>query len=69
MRKSYGFSASETNLYVKKLRKIITTRLDEGTIGFFKKLAESTGIPYQSLINLNLEDCAEINRDLKFQWN
>ena len=33
------------------------------------ELAEAKGIPYQSLINLYLRDCAQTHRDLKIQWN
>ena len=69
MRKSYDFSDSVKNPYAKKLKKQITIRLDEDTIGYFKELAEVKGIPYQSLINLYLRDCAQTHRDLKLQWN
>ena len=69
MRKSYDFSKSVKDSYSKKLKKQITIRLDEDTIGYFKELAEEKGIPYQSLINLYLRDCAQLNRDLKLQWN
>ena len=69
MRKSYDFSKSVKDSYSKKLKKQITIRLDEDTIGYFKELAEEKGIPYQSLINLYLRDCAQMNRDLKLQWN
>ena len=31
-------------------------------------MAEDKGIPYQSLINLYLRDCAQAHRDLKLQW-
>lgn len=68
MRKHYDFSKSEKNPYAKKLKKQITIRLDEDTIGYFKELAEAKGIPYQSLINLYLRDCAESQRDLKIHW-
>jgi predicted DNA binding CopG/RHH family protein len=69
MRKSYDFSESVKNPYAKKLKKQITIRLDEDTIDYFKELAEAKGIPYQSLINLYLRDCAQSQRDLKIQWN
>jgi len=69
MRKNYDFSDSVKNPYAKKLKKQITIRLDEDTIGYFKELAEVKGIPYQSLINLYLRDCAQTHRDLKLQWN
>ena len=43
-------------------------RLDKPTIAYFKSLAEELGMPYQSLINLYLRDCALHQRKLKLQW-
>ena len=68
MRDHYDFSESKPNPYAAKLKKQITIRIDEDTISYFKALAEEKGIPYQSLINLYLRDCASSNRDLKMQW-
>ena len=68
MRKHYDFSDSVQNPYAQKLKKQITIRLDEDTIEYFKNMAEEKGIPYQSLINLYLRDCAQTHRDLKLQW-
>ena len=68
MRDKYDFSKSKKNLYAPKLKKQITIRLDEDTIAYFKALAEQKGIPYQSLINLYLRDCAEQSRVLKIKW-
>jgi uncharacterized protein (DUF4415 family) len=68
MRDNYDFSISMKNPYASKLKKQITIRLDEDTIAYFKALAEQKGIPYQSLINLYLRDCAEQHRDLKIKW-
>ena len=68
MRDSYDFSRSKKNPYAKKLKKQITIRLDEDTIAYFKALADQKGIPYQSLINLYLRDCAEHSKDLKIKW-
>ncbi|PCI51368.1 MAG: antitoxin [Moraxellaceae bacterium] len=67
MRDKYDFSKSEKNPYVKKLKKQVTIRLDEDTINYFKALADEKGIPYQSLINLYLRDCAQSHKDLKWQ--
>jgi len=69
MRKSYDFSKSTKNPYAKRLKRQITIRIDEATISYFKAMAESKGIPYQSLINLYLRDCASQNRQLKTKWN
>ena len=68
MRKSYDFSKSVENPYAKRLKKQITIRLDEDTISYFKTMAEDKGIPYQSLINLYLRDCANEHRQLKTKW-
>ena len=68
MRESYDFSKSVKNPYAKRLKKQITIRLDEETISYFKTMAEDKGIPYQSLINLYLRDCAAEHRELKTRW-
>jgi len=67
MRESYDFSKSVKNPYAKRLKKQITIRLDEDTISYFKKMADDKGIPYQSLINLYLRDCANTHKQLEFQ--
>ncbi len=67
MRDNYDFSNSEKNPYAKKLKKQVTIRLDEDTIDYFKGLSDDKGIPYQSLINLYLRDCAQSHKDLKWQ--
>ena len=68
MKKSYDFSKSVRNPYVKKAKKQLTIRLDEDTISYFRELAEDTGIPYQSLINLYLRECALEKRKLRMKW-
>ena len=68
MRDHYDFTDSKPNPYAARLKKQITIRLDEDTIAYFKGLADEKGIPYQSLINLYLRDCATSHRDLKIQW-
>jgi predicted DNA binding CopG/RHH family protein len=50
------------------LKKQITIRLDEDSINYFKSVSEQVGIPYQSLINLYLRDCAASNRKLNLNW-
>ena len=68
MRDNYDFSNSVKNPYSKKLKKQVTIRLDEDTIVYFKNMAEDKGIPYQSLINLYLRDCADNHKELKVKW-
>jgi len=68
MRESYDFSKSVKNPYAKQLKKQITIRIDEDAISYFKTMAEKKGIPYQSLINLYLKDCANEHRELEMKW-
>ena len=68
MRKEYDFSGGKKNPYASRLKKQVTIRLEEGTIAYFKQLAEETGIPYQTLINLYLRDCAASGKRLDISW-
>jgi len=68
MRKEYDFSKARPNPYAKRLKKPVTIRLDAGTIDYFKKLAGESEIPYQTLINLYLRDCAASGRRLALSW-
>ena len=63
MREEYDFSAARKNPYAEKLKRQITINLNQNTIDYFKGLADETGLPYQTLINLYLTDCA--NKKLK----
>ncbi|RKX30286.1 MAG: antitoxin [Verrucomicrobia bacterium] len=67
MRKTYDFSKARKNPYSKRLKKQVTIRLDEETIEYFKQLAEETEIPYQTLINLYLRECATKGRKLSMK--
>ena len=68
MRTTYDFSKARKNPYAKKLKRPVTIRLDEPTIAYFKALAEETDIPYQTLINLYLRDCAQSEKRLSMKW-
>lgn len=68
MRKHYDFSNARKNPYAAQLKKPVTIRLDEGSISYFKEMVEETGIPYQSLINLYLKDCAATGKRLSLAW-
>ena len=45
-----------------------TIRLDEDVLGYFKALSEETEIPYQTLINLYLRDCAQTRKRPSMRW-
>jgi len=68
MRDEYDFTQARSNPYSRRLKKQVTIRLDVDTIDYFKALAARTGIPYQSLINLYLADCASSERELALTW-
>jgi uncharacterized protein (DUF4415 family) len=68
MRKSQDFSKAKKNPYSKMLKRQVTIRLDADTIGYFKALSGENGIPYQTLINLFLRDCATGKKRPKLNW-
>ena len=68
MKDNYDFSKGRRNPYAKQLKKQVTIRLDEPTLDYFKELAEDTGIPYQTLINLFLRDCAQARKRPSMKW-
>lgn len=68
MRKEYDFSAARKNPYAARLKKQITIRLDQEAIDYFKVISVEVGIPYQSLINLYLRDCAATGRRPRLNW-
>jgi len=68
MKNEYDFSKSVKNPYAKHLKKQVTLRLGIDVIDYFKNLSEQTGVPYQSLINLYLQDCAHSQKKLKLNW-
>ena len=70
MKAGYDLSAmkSHKNLYAAKLKKSVTLHLGEDVIGYFKKMADETGVPYQSIINLYLRDCVVQHRKIDISW-
>ena len=68
MKKEYDFSKGRRNPYAKLLKRPVTIRLDQATIAYFKKLSDDSEIPYQTLINLYLRDCASSRRRLAMNW-
>lgn len=69
MKAEYDFSNARKNPYAKKLKQQITIKIDSDTIDYFKQQSESSGIPYQTLINLYLTDCAKNKKQLQVSWN
>ena len=68
MRKEYDFSKGKRNPYTKRLKQSITMRLDKATLDYFKGLAADLDVPYQTLINLYVRDCAATGRRPAMTW-
>ncbi len=68
MKAEYDFSKAKKNPYAKKLKKQITINIDLDTIDYFKSQSDISGIPYQTLINLYLSDCATNKKQLQLSW-
>ena len=70
MREEYNIKElnPRKNPYAKRLKKQITINIDGSTIDYFKSMAASKGVPYQTLINLYLRDCADNQRQIQLSW-
>lgn len=71
MKSEYDLSKmkSRKNPYASKLKRPVTIRLSDDVISYFKEMAEENGVPYQSLINLYLRDCALQHRKIDIKWH
>ncbi len=68
MKREYDFSKARRNPYATRLKQSVTIRLDATAVAYFKDLAAELEIPYQTLINLYLRDCATSGRKLALKW-
>jgi predicted DNA binding CopG/RHH family protein len=68
MRKTYDFTEARRNPYANRLKKQVTIRLDIPTLDYFKELSEELGIPYQTLINHYLQECAASGKRPSMTW-
>ncbi len=70
MREEYDIETlnPRKNPYAKRLKRQVTINLDNSIVEYFKKLSESNGIPYQTLINLYLIDCVNKKRSIDISW-
>lgn len=68
MREEYDFSNAKPNPYARKLKKQVTIRIDEDSLEYFKSLASELEVPYQSLINSFLRECAHNHKRPTLTW-
>ena len=70
MRKEYDFSKGVKNPCIRKQTKTpVTIRLDAATVNYFKSLSEEANLPYQTLINSYLTDCAKRKLKPQIAWH
>src|SRR3954470_13173305 len=62
MKKNYDFSNAVKNPYARRLKKQLTIRLDTDTVDYFQELSRELSLPYQTLMNMYLRDCATTRR-------
>lgn len=68
LEESYDFSHAMKNPFVGKVKKQITIRLTESTLNYYKNLGEKFNMPYQTLINMYLTECAEKRLEPVTTW-
>jgi uncharacterized protein (DUF4415 family) len=68
MRKHYDLLKAKPNPYPRRLKQQVTIRLDRDTVLYFQRVAHESGVPYQTLINLYLRDCAVSGKKLALTW-
>ena len=69
MRDEYDFSNAVKNPYVRPKKTTVTIRLDQATVDYFKSLSSEVSLPYQTLINSFLTDCAKRKVKPNIDWN
>jgi predicted DNA binding CopG/RHH family protein len=69
MKREYNFSKMKAikNPYASR-KKAVGINLSPMVIDYFKNMSIESGIPYQTLIDLYLLDCAKKKKKLKFNW-
>jgi uncharacterized protein (DUF4415 family) len=70
MKAEYDLSTmkSRKNPYAAKLKKAVNLRLGDDVLAYFKEMEMELGVPYQSLINLYLRDCAMQKKKMTVSW-
>lgn len=68
MREEYDIKAlnPRKNPYAGKMKQQITINLNKSTIDYFKEMSSDTGIAYQVLINLYLDECVKEKKKVQF---
>lgn len=54
------------NPYARTPKKTITIKVNPTTLQYFKDMSEEMGVPYQTLMNMYLDECVRDRRRLQF---
>ena len=54
------------NPYTKKMKQQVTMNMNTTTVDYFKSMSSESGIPYQTLINLYLDECVKERKTIEF---
>ena len=68
MKKQYNFEKGQKNPYSEQLKKKVTLNLSEEVLDYFKQLSEETSVPYQTLINFYLLECAKNKKKMNISF-
>ena len=68
MREEYDIKTlnPRKNPYLKKEKQQVTMNMNSSTVAYFKNMASESGIPYQTLINMYLDECVSTKKALHF---
>ncbi len=68
MREEYDIKGlnPRKNPYAKKTKQQITMNINTATVDYFKLMSSESGIPYQTLINLYLDECVKEKKKIIF---
>jgi hypothetical protein len=69
MREEYDFSNAKPGRLAGRGTTQITIRINNDTLDYFKLLSEESILPYQTLINFYLNDCAKKKKKLELSWD
>ena len=54
------------NPYAGKAKQQVTMNMNTSTVEYFKAMSSESGIPYQVLINLYLDECVKEKKKIQF---
>ncbi len=68
MREEYDIKSlnPRKNPYAGKVKQQVTMNMNTSTVEYFKAMSSESGIPYQVLINLYLDECVKKKKKIQF---